>query len=220
MIGGARRRAWLEQQVIPAEAVQDLEEAAAPAQPPGTDDMWAPVRARAERAAAGHPGQAGTRSVPRAAAPGNRPADLPPGPPGFHRRQHMLRMPHAGGLARHRRHLPPEKRRCPLLALPVLARAERQDHGRARRFAEAMRPHQTTSPQPVPQPLAVIAAGSAVEDLIARLAQIQVVHLGAQVRPGRKGSGKSGPPHPARQPANARQDPGIWPAGRPRSGGG
>ncbi len=57
------------------------------------------------------------------------------------------------------------------------------------RFAQAMRPRQTaTAPQPAPQPLAVIAEGSPVEDLIARLAQIQAVHPGAQVRHGRKDS--------------------------------
>ena len=38
--------------------------------------------------------------------------------------------------------------------------------------------------------------GSAVEDLIARLAQIQAVHLGAPVRPGRKGSWEIWPATP------------------------
>jgi len=66
------------------------------------------------------------------------------------------------------------------------------------RFAEAMRPHPTVkAPQPVPQPLAVIADGSPVEDLIARLTQIQAVHPGAQVRRGRKGSWEIWPVPPA-----------------------
>src|SRR6185437_13524437 len=47
------RLALLDQELTLAEALKDLEEASArPAPPPGTDDTWAPTRARAERAAA------------------------------------------------------------------------------------------------------------------------------------------------------------------------
>jgi hypothetical protein len=78
----------------------------------------------------------------------------------------------AGGLARDRRHVLPASSailREPCPSWPVWN--AKITAGLAR-FAEAMRPRQTApAPQPVPQPLAVIAAGSPVEDLIARLAR-------------------------------------------------
>jgi hypothetical protein len=60
-----------------------------------------------------------------------------------------------------------------------------------RRFAEAVREYYripAPHPAPAPQPLAVIAAGTTVEDLLARLTRIQADHPGAQVRRGKKGS--------------------------------
>jgi hypothetical protein len=57
------------------------------------------------------------------------------------------------------------------------------------RFAEVMRQQQPAPPpQPAPRPLAAIAAGSPVEDVIAQLTQIQAEHPGAQVRRGKKDS--------------------------------
>jgi hypothetical protein len=59
------------------------------------------------------------------------------------------------------------------------------------RYAEAIREHYAApapKPEPAPQPLAVIAAGTSVEDLISRLTQIQAGHPGAQIRRGKKHS--------------------------------
>ena len=57
------------------------------------------------------------------------------------------------------------------------------------RFAETMRPQQKPPvPEPGPELLAVIAAGSSVEDVIAQLTQVQAGHPGAQVRRGKRNS--------------------------------
>jgi hypothetical protein len=47
---------------------------------------------------------------------------------------------------------------------------------------------EVTVPEPDSQLLAVIDAGTSLEDVIARLAQVQAEHPGAQVRSGRQGS--------------------------------
>ena len=101
--------------------------------------------ASAARQPAGHREQAGTRRDPRADKPGNRPAGLPPGTPGVHRRCHVLRMPtaavwHATGVTFCLQSGAVLREPCP--CWPVWN--AKISAGLAR-FAEAMRPHQTTS---------------------------------------------------------------------------
>jgi hypothetical protein len=50
------------------------------------------------------------------------------------------------------------------------------------------RKKETAVPAPAPRRLAVIAAGSSVEDVIARLARVQDEHPGARVRAGEQGA--------------------------------
>jgi hypothetical protein len=57
------------------------------------------------------------------------------------------------------------------------------------RLAETMRHQQKQpAPKPAPQLLAVIAAGSSVEDVITRLTQVQADNPGAEVRRGKRNS--------------------------------
>jgi hypothetical protein len=98
----------------------------------------------------------------------------------------------ADGLARHRSHVLPADKRHPRRALPVLARLEREDSSRrhpGRRDADTEgTENETADPAPALRRLAVIAAGSSVQDVIARLARVQYEHPGAQVRAGEHGA--------------------------------
>jgi hypothetical protein len=68
------------------------------------------------------------------------------------------------------------------------------------RFAEMMRnEYKPLAPEPAPQPLAVIAAGSPIEDVIARLTQVQADHPGARVRRGKRDSWEIWPATAANQ---------------------
>lgn len=75
------------------------------------------------------------------------------------------------------------------------------------RLAEMMRQERRTLvPEPIQEPLAVIAAGSSVEDIIARLTEVQADHPGAQVRQGKRNSWEVWSTQP---PARTKQGPGT-----------
>ena len=93
--------------------------------------------------------------------------------------------------------------------VPPAARARPGRSGRrSRKLHRALREppaRPAEPPAPKPRPIAVIAAGAPIEDIIAKLTAIQADHPGAQIRQGKRNRLEIWPP--ITHPANERHVP-------------